>query len=111
MSPKPVCLYCEARIDPDRGVLVFVEGTATAKRRTRDMSWTCGRPACLERLAKAAEEEECFLLRPQGIFDPQPRADGSPPWLMWIAKEKTRDDLAGGGLFSAMYRPFTLTAR
>ena len=110
-TPSPYCLYCEERVDPDRAVLVFVEGAITGSRRNRDASWSCGRLECLERLAKAAEEENCLLLRPQGIFDPSQRANGLPAWLVWISKDKSTTELAAGGLLSAMYQPFTLTAR
>ncbi len=111
MIPKPFCLFCEERIDPERAVLVLVEGAARDRAQNREGSWTCGRPACLERLAKAAEEEECELLRPQGIFEPGPRADGLPGWIVWISKSKARDEAEASDLFSAIYRPYTPTAR
>lgn len=111
MIASPYCLYCEDRVDPERGVLVLVEGSARARTQTREGSWTCGRPACLERLARAAEEEECALLRPQGIFEPGPRPDGLPGWLVWISKTKARDEAEASDLFSAIYRPYSPTAR
>ncbi len=111
MIASPYCLYCEDRVDPERGVLVLVEGSARARTQTREGSWTCGRPACLERLARAAEEEECELLRPQGVFEPGPRPDGLPGWLVWISKTKARDEAEASDLFSAIYRPYSPTAR
>lgn len=111
MIASPYCLYCEERVDPERGVLVLVEGAARPRAQTREGSWTCGRPACLERLVRAAEEEECELLRPQGVFEPGPRPDGLPVWLVWMSKAKARDEAEASDLFSAIYRPYTPTAR
>ena len=111
MKASPYCLYCEKRVDPERAVLVVVDGAARTGNHRREGSWTCGRPPCLERLARAAEEEECELLRPQGIFEHSPRADGLPGWLMWISKAKARDEAEASDLFSTIYRPYTPTAR
>lgn len=111
MIAAPFCLYCEERVDPERAVLVLVDGAARADRRKREGSWTCGRPGCLDRLARAAEEEGCELLRPQGIFEHNPRPDGLPGWLVWISKERARREADSSDLFLTIYRPFTPTAR
>lgn len=111
MIPAPYCLSCEARVDPDEGVFVLVDGAARPKELPHEASWTCGRPECLEWLSRAAAEEGCDLLRPQGIFDLVPRADGLPSWVVWISRAKRRQEEEASGLFSAIYQPFTPTAR
>jgi hypothetical protein len=108
---SPYCLYCEDRVDAGEAVLVLVDGAARSDRRQREGSWVCSRPECLERLSKAAEEEGCSLLRPQGIFDHSPRPDGRPSWLVWISKEKAAAEAEKSGLFSAIYQPYQPTAR
>lgn len=111
MTASPYCLRCETRIDPDEAVFVVVEGASRVSDLRSEASWVCGRPECLEWLEAAAEEERCSLLRPRGIFDPRPRPDGRPTWLVWIAKEKARAEEEASSLFGAMYRPYTPTAR
>lgn len=111
MTPDPYCLRCEARIDPDEAVFVIVEGAGRPVDGRREASWVCDRPECLAWIAAAAEEEGCSLLRPRGIFDPRPRPDGRPAWLVWISKEKARAEEEASGLFGAIYRPYTPTAR
>lgn len=110
MSASPYCLSCEQRVDPDLGVLVVLDG-ASRVGRERDGAWTCGRRECLAWLARAAEEEECELLRPQGIFEVGHRSDGLPSWVVWISREKRRREEEASGLFAAIYQPFTVTAR
>jgi len=107
----PYCLYCETRLDPDEAVLVLVERLGRAGRPADESSWVCSRADCLERLARAAEEERCLLLRPQGVFDPAPRPDGRPAWVVWMSKERAEAEAEASRLFGAIYRPFTLTAR
>lgn len=111
MSASPYCLYCDRRVDPDLAVFVVVDGAVRSDRSRKEASWTCGRPECLERLSRAAEEERCFLLAPQGIFDPMPRDDGLPAWLMWISRARAEEEAAASDLFGAIYRPYTPTAR
>jgi hypothetical protein len=108
---SPYCLYCETRVDPDDAVLVLVDQLGRGGRPVGEGSWVCPRPECLERLVKAAEEERCLLLRPQGVFDPAPRTDGRPAWIVWISRERAEAEAETSGLFGAIYRPFTLTAR
>lgn len=111
MTSAPYCLRCETRIDPDEAVFVVVDGSGRPGRGRREASWVCGRPECLEWIATVAEEEGCSLLQPRGIFDPRPRPDGRPAWLVWISKEKARAEAEASGLFGAIYRPYTPTAR
>lgn len=110
MIASPYCLHCEQRVDADRAVIVLVHKAGTPARR-QEASWVCSRPECLARLAEAAEEERCALLRPQGIFEPHPRPDGLPAWLLWISHEKARAEAEASGLFEAIYTPYTPTAR
>jgi hypothetical protein len=107
----PYCLHCGDRIDSDEAIFVAVDGPPPAGPRAGEISWVCPRPECLERLTAAAEEEECLLLRPQGIFDHGPRPNGLPAWVVWISKRRAREEAESSGLFEAIYRPFTLTAR
>ncbi len=110
MIPSPFCLYCSSRIDSDEAVLVVVDSKARDPQ-LREGSWVCPAAACLGRLVKAAAEEECDLLRPRGVFELEPRGDGLPSWVVWISKAKRRQADEASGLFSAIYQPFTLTAR
>jgi hypothetical protein len=107
----PYCLSCERKVDPDLGVLVMVDGATRGEKTLREHSWTCGNPECLSWLARAAGEEGCELLRPQGIFDPDPRPDGRPSWVVWISAAKRLREEESSGIFSAIYQPFTPTAR
>jgi hypothetical protein len=111
MKAAPYCLHCDERVDPDRGVLVLVDGAARLDRQSGEASWVCHRQTCLERLAKAAEEEDCDLLRPQGIFDSPARPDGLPAWVVWISRDKAEAEATADGLFATIYRPFHPTAR
>lgn len=111
MIARPLCLHCRRRVDPDEAVLVVIDGDARLDRRQREQSWVCSSPECLERLTLSASEEGCYLLRPQGIFDFMPRPDGLPSWVVWISKARAEAEAEASGLFSAIYRPFTLTAR
>ena len=111
MTASPYCLRCETRIDPDEAVFVVVEGTGRPSDRRREASWVCNAATCLEWLAAAAEEEGCSLLQPCGIFDPRPRPDGRPTWLVWISKEKALAEGRASSLFEAIYRPYIPTAR
>ena len=111
MISSPYCLYCDRRVDPDEAVFVVVDGPAPIGHRQREASWVCPRPECLDRLEAAAVEEGCSLLRPQGIFDHSPRPDGRPSWVVWISSERAKAQAEESGLFSAIYRPYSPTAR
>lgn len=110
MIAAPYCLHCGAKVDPDSGVFVLVDGPSRPKGKPADSSWTCGQPVCLEWLARAAAEEGCDLLRPQGIFEIAARPDGLPGWVVWMSKEKRREE-EESGVFGVIYQPFTPTAR